>query len=275
MSSFLAPSLAKPISPPEPAGFSPARVWRDVVQPREHGSWSLAFEPVALALIAAPSAAAGLLALAVAAGFFARRPLRLVWREKNPVRRAAARAALLMCGAMAVACVGGAIMLSGFGWLSWLAPTALLGAIFLRYDLDNESRDGVAEMAGSAAFGFLPAAFAIVSRSSAATALGLAFVMLARAVPTVLVVRACLRAAKSGERRLAVPLAASIGAVLAAAGLYAFGRLPVTCLILLGLLATRAAVLLLAPTPFRARTIGIFEAGLGAVYVVASGLALH
>jgi hypothetical protein len=51
-------------SPPAPM----AR-WRDVILPKEHGSWSLALEPIALGLLVAPSWAGGSLAVAVLAGF--------------------------------------------------------------------------------------------------------------------------------------------------------------------------------------------------------------
>ena len=47
--------------------------WREVVKltlPKEHGSWSLALEPVAFGLLVAPSAAGAALALAAGLGFF-------------------------------------------------------------------------------------------------------------------------------------------------------------------------------------------------------------
>ena len=47
-----------------------------VFLPREHGSWSLALEPLALGLLVVPSAAGAALAAAALAGFFARRPLK-------------------------------------------------------------------------------------------------------------------------------------------------------------------------------------------------------
>ena len=55
-------------TPCTPRWFGPltAETWRAVVLPKEHGSWSLAFEPVALGLLAAlggPMLAAGAMAL--------------------------------------------------------------------------------------------------------------------------------------------------------------------------------------------------------------------
>ena len=53
---------------------SPRPSLRALLLPREHGSWSLALEPLALGLIAAPSWPGAALALAALALFFARRP---------------------------------------------------------------------------------------------------------------------------------------------------------------------------------------------------------
>ena len=47
--------------------------WREAIKltlPNEHGSWSLALEPLALGLLVAPSAAGAALGLAAACGFF-------------------------------------------------------------------------------------------------------------------------------------------------------------------------------------------------------------
>lgn len=54
-----------------------------VFLPKEHGSWSLALEPLALGLLVAPSLAGGALAGAVLAGFFARRPLKAALARKR------------------------------------------------------------------------------------------------------------------------------------------------------------------------------------------------
>lgn len=51
--------------------------FRSLVLPREHGSWSLALEPLALGLLVAPTRAGAWLALAGAAAFLSRRPLKL------------------------------------------------------------------------------------------------------------------------------------------------------------------------------------------------------
>ena len=60
--------------PPERPATVPWRAWRS---PLEHGGWGFLVEPLVLGLVLAPSAAGACLALAAAAGFLARHPLRL------------------------------------------------------------------------------------------------------------------------------------------------------------------------------------------------------
>ncbi len=242
--------------------------------PREHGSWSLAFEPLVLGLLVAPSAAGALLALAVVAAFFARRPLRIAWNDASSGRRAAARGALLACSAVAAASLIGAVALAGLAWTRWLVPSAAAGAVFLAFDLRRSGREEVAEIAGSAAFAFLPAAFAAAAGWSALAALVLGFVMFGRVVPTVLCVRARLRGAKTGIARPVPALAAAALAFAGGVWLAALRLAPVTIAVLLGVLAVRSGVLLVFPRPaLRARTLGLVESAVGACFVFCAAAA--
>jgi hypothetical protein len=250
--------------------------WRELVLPKEHGSWSLALEPLAFGLIAAPSFAGAWLSVAVAAAFFARRPLRIAWREARPERRSDARIALAACGFVAVLALVGAVILAGTSWLGWLVPSAIAGAIFLSFDLRNGGREEPAEIAGSAAFALLPAALAVLAGATPAMAIALALVMCGRALPTVLTVRATLRGAKTGTRRpvpavITVSVALAVGVILAHNGMA-----PVTAAVALGLLAVRTFVILVFPRPtLRARTIGMIEAALGLTFVIVVATAWH
>lgn len=248
--------------------------WRDLVLPKEHGSWSLALEPLAFGLIAAPSAPGGWFAVAVTAAFLGRRPLRIAWREVRPERRGEARLALAACGLVATAALAAAISLGGVAWLAWLVPSALAGALFLSFDLRNGGREETAEIAGAAAFAFLPAAIATLNGAAPVEALALALVMCGRAVPTVLGVRALLRGAKTGTRRAAPALFAAFLAFGTGAALVRAGFAPTTAVVALGVLAARAFGLHVFPRPtFRARTIGMIEAALGLGFVLAVAVA--
>lgn len=242
--------------------------------PKEHGSWSLALEPLAFGLIAAPSAAGGWLALGVAAGFFARRPLRIAWRDSSQVRRGEARVALAGCALAGVMAVAIATALAGFGWMVWLVPAALAGALFLSFDLRNGGREEMAEIAGSTAFALLPAAIAVLAGAAPLSAIALALVMCGRAIPTVLCVRSTLRGAKTGVRRPVPALIAAVSALAVGLVLARSGLAPVTAVVALAVLALRAIALLVFPRPaLRARTIGMIEAVLGVAFVLAVALA--
>jgi hypothetical protein len=250
---------------PRPSG------WFSLVRPREHGSWSLALEPLVLGLAVAPSRPGLALAAATLGAFFARRPLRLWWEggaESGPAARA-----LLGCGGLVVASTALALLLGGTAWLAWLLPPAALGAVFLFHDLRRAGRAAVAEVAGAAAFACLPAVLARLAGFPPAAALALGAVCAARNVPTVLFVRARLRASKTRTWRGGPALLAAGLAFLGSVAFVRTGLAPVTAAALTGLLLARA-VWLLGPagTALSARTIGMIEAALGLVFV--AGLAL-
>ncbi|HVU24807.1 MAG TPA: YwiC-like family protein [Opitutus sp.] len=256
------------------AGSIPApRIrWHRLVLPKEHGGWSLALEPIALGLLAAPSLAGLCLAIAAIAGFLARRPLKLAWREQDFARASAAIAALVILLFTALAANIAALVVTDANWFVWLLPPALAGAVFVWFDARDAAREAAAEITGAAAFAALTPAFAAAAGWSAAASLALGFAMLARAVPTVMFVRACVRGAKTARYRAAPPLLAALAALAGAIALAASGRAPLVLPFATALLLVRAADRLLRPRRIRARTLGFQELALGAAYVALVGL---
>lgn len=250
--------------------------FRELVWPKEHGSWSLALEPVALGLLAAPSLGGGALAVATVAAFFVRRPLRTGITEARAERRQAGRRAAVACGGVAIAGWFGAMAVNGAAWMTWLIPSVVAGAFFLWFDLQRAGREQQAEIAGAVTFAWLPAVFAALAGWPAERAAALGVIMLARAVPTVLSVRAWLRGRKTGTHRPAVALAANLVGIAAVAALARAGLAPWLAVALLVVFAVRSVILLVAPRPdVRASTMGMIEAGLGVVFVLSVGVALH
>jgi hypothetical protein len=247
--------------------------WIDVLRPREHGSWSLALEPIALGLLAAPSAAGAALALATLAGFLGRRPLQLLRREEPGPRRATAAAALALLSVLAATMFVAAVANAGTGWLVWLVPGATAGAGFLAFDWRNAGRDEWAEVLGAVAFASVAAAIAAAAGAPQTTVGGLLFVSLARALPTVVLVRALVRGAKTNVRRPVLPLLVEAAAVAGAIVLAWADVIPLVPVLALSALGVRAVALLRPgrPTP-RARTLGLQELALGAAYVLVVGL---
>lgn len=255
----------------------PAFTFRTLVLPREHGSWALAFEPVGLGLLVAPSPGGGWLALAVALGFLMRRPLKLAWTlPLHEERRGAAACTAMLFGlgaALALLAAGGffaPFVPGGAAVALWpLLLAAPLGAAFLWFDLRNAMREAEAELAGSAAFALVPAAFATLAGWNAPAALGLAVLMLARSLTTVLTVRCYLRLQKGLPCSPFAAVAAALFAVFAVAG--SQGVLPAAALVLPALLLVRTVVFV---TPLRpdwdARQVGMLEAALGLAYLIAA-----
>ncbi len=252
--SHFLPACAAPV--PLPA--------RAVFLPREHGSWFLVLEPLALGLWLVPSWAGGALAGAVLAAFFARRPLRAAGSPIHSLRRQVARETVVMWSALAVAGVAEAGVLGGWAALWPLLPAGMLGLVFLQLDLGGEARNLRAEIAGSAAFSLVPAALAILAGAPVSAAAGLAALAATRSVGSVLVVRAALRPGG----RVAAFVAVWSG-VLLLAGLAAAGGLRWFAPLAAGVLALRAAWLL---NPHRiawpARKVGQAEAAWGLVYLL-------
>lgn len=254
-------------------GMRPTSLWREVVCPKEHGSWSLALEPVALGLLVAPSAAGACLGVSLTAAFLARRPLRLALLERRPERRTAARQALAWCIAAAAVGCGGAVALAGISWGVWLAPATVAAAAFAFCDARGDGREELAELAGATAFALTPIAFAILGELGRESAVALGLLMLARAAPSVATVRAFLRGAKTGVRRDGFALFATGAALLLGLALALRGLAPWFAVGVLGVFALRTLALLVVFRPaWRARNVGMLEAALGVVFVI--GLAV-
>lgn len=249
---------------------------KSVFLPKEHGSWSLAFEPVLLGLLLAPSWAGAAFATAVAAGFFARRPLKAVFVALSATDRRATRAVLALWAALALVGLVEAAILGG---LRPLWPVVLIvpfGLFFARYDALNQARATVAELAGSAAFSVVPAVMALLAGQTVLAALVLVVLALARGTPAVLAVRSYLRSAKGGPPR---PWPALIASGLACAALVALtgaGLLPGTAVVL-GFLLFARTIWLAGPwrPVWPARRIGQLEAGLGVLYIALLGFSWY
>jgi len=243
--------------------------WRDLVLPKEHGSWALAFEPLALGLLVAPSAAAGWLGLATAAGFLCRRPLKLAVtlpvgeaRRSTAARWAAALIAVAFTGVLLAARSGDWRAL----WPLLLgAPAALL---FLWFDLRNAARDLESELAGSSAFALVPAACGTLAGWSAPAALVLSALCLARTWPTILAVRAFLRRKKNLPAHPRVAAVCAFAAAAGSAALFAARLAPWTVLPAALLLLARNLRLLFFPGRLAtARQVGIGEAVIGVIWL--------
>ncbi|MFA5058428.1 MAG: YwiC-like family protein [Opitutaceae bacterium] len=244
-----------------------------LVLPKEHGSWSLALEPLTLGLLASPSTAGAALAVAVLAGFFLRRPVKLLLGGSADPRRPQALSALILLGTTAAASLALAAVLSSLGQLWPLLPAVPAGAAFMWFDARGESREAAAELTGALALAMIPAAFATLAGWPPAPALALAAIMAGRSVPAVMTIRTYLRRQKGQAVSAGLALAASAAAVAGAMLLARADLAPRASTVVMAALLIRTGVLLGPVRPqLPASKVGVAESVLGGILVIVLAL---
>jgi hypothetical protein len=235
----------------------------------------LAFEPLALGLLVAPSVGGSALALATVAGFFSRRPLKAAFAKASWPSPDASRAAVLL-----VVCIGAGLIetaiLGGVAALWPLLSAAPFGGLFLYFDAQGDSRAAAAELAGCVAFALLPAAFATLAGWSVTAAFALTAIAVTRSIPTVLTIRTCLRIRKGKNASRSIPVLASVLGFGAVIFLAAIRQVPWLAVSAAALLSIRTAWMMTSPgLKWTVKRVGIAEALLGMVYVALITFAYH
>jgi hypothetical protein len=269
-----------PGAQPPAAGTAPSRLpLRSVVIPTEHGSWAFLAEPVALGLLVAPSPAALLVAAAAIGAFFARRPLRILVTDRREGRRtprtALARRAFALLALAAAGALAGAVQLSRGPVLLAVGLAAPFAAAALAFDLARRTREAAAEVAAALALGAVAPAAVLAAGFGTAPALALWAILAARAVPSILYVRARLRLDRGEPAHVTGALAAHVVAVLCVAALALASLGPWLAMAAMVGLALRAWIGLSPGRPRLAvKQLGASEIVAGALTVVAVWLGI-
>lgn len=230
-----------------------------------------------LGLLVALSPAGFFLALVSFASFLGRTPLKILWKDARRGRRyartTAAAQMLLLYGALAGAGFVGA-WLSG-GWLP-LLPLLLAGPLIvvqIYFDLYLSSRKLLPELAGPLALAAVAAGMGLAAGWLWPAALGLWAIMVLRALPSILYVRARLRLEKGQPLNPLPAIAAQFVAWAIGLSLFFLGILPFLAVTALLILLARA-VYGLSPCrrPVAAKTIGWGEIFFGLLTVFLSAI---
>ena len=252
--------------------------WRSIALPVEHGGWGFTLEPVFLGLLVAPSPAAWEIAVASLAVFLARRPVKLVltdlvrrrWLDRTRI----ALGFSLLYGAVALAGVAGAVVMAAAPFWQPLVVALPLAAIALYADAHSQSRTLVAEVSGAVAMGATVSMIALADGWEAGPAFGLWLVLAARAVATVVLVRAQIRRVH-GRPSAASRVYAVQAATVAALGVAAIADLvPVMAVLALGGVAALAYWSLTRP-PVEARVVGWTQIVVGLAVVVMTAIGVR
>ena len=169
---------------------------RPLALPAEHGGWGFLFEPIALAMLVAPSWSGAFIGIAALFGFLARHPLKLALQDAVRGKRYPRTpycwrlsATYMFAGALALTA---AVAMAGPSILIPFALVAPLGLTQVLFDARNRSRELLPELSGAAAMSSVAAAIAIAGATDLAAAFVLAGIVVARSIPAILYVRALL-----------------------------------------------------------------------------------
>lgn len=246
---------------------------RTVAVPAEHGGWGFLLEPIVLGLLLSPTMAGLCLALATAGGFLARHPLKLFLHDRRRSIRTArlslAWKVALSYLALSLVAVLGAYFLSGLRPLLPLFLASPLAAAYLVYESRSEARSLAAELTAPCALAAAAPAIVLAGGWAGTAAAALWALLIARAVPTILYVRARLRLERSGRSDTAPVLLGHAGALLLVGALWWVGLVPLLGLIAIAAIAARAAYGLSAQrSPATAKQVGLQEVGWGCAFVL-------
>ncbi|MDR7418131.1 MAG: YwiC-like family protein [Armatimonadota bacterium] len=246
---------------------------RLIALPTEHGGWGLLLEPIALGLAVAPSQTGLFLGLAAIAGFLTRQPLKIALADRRrrvryPRTILAERFALLH-GAVALLALVLALRTAGAA-----ATVALLAAVSLvlvqfGYDLRNQQRRLAPELTGAAALSMMAPAIALAGGWTPAPAVALWVVLMARAAPAILYVRARLRQMRGVSAPATPPLLAHAAGLVVVGALTAVHLVPWIAVPAFAVLLVRAVYGLLPGRPIvRPAVVGVQELAYGVLLIV-------
>jgi hypothetical protein len=246
---------------------------RTVAFPVEHGGWGFLAEPILLGMALAPSWPGLAIALATASAFLMRHPAKLYWRNRHrldlsPRFRIARRFAVLYAG-LAVAGFAAAVGLAGWRVLAPFLVLSPLLIVYGAFDVSNQARRLLPELVAPMGLAAAAPATALAGGWSWTGAWVLWLLLQARAIPSILYVRARLRLERGEAIDRRPSLLSHLGALAAGAALWRGGQAPLLATVALAILLARS-VRGLSPgrRPAKTREVGFSELGFGLGYVV-------
>lgn len=219
---------------------------RAVALPVEHGGWSLLLEPIVLGLILAPTVPGLFVSFAATGAFLARHPFKLAvrdWRRKlhSPRTVMAERFAILYVF-IAIFGLTFAIKTGGTALLFPLLLATPSVILQLFYDATARSRALIPELAGSISTGAVATAIAISGGWPHPAAFGLWVILAARALPTILYVRARLQLLHRKQASPSGVIVVHLLAVLVLIALATVRLVPYAAVLAILILCLRASV---------------------------------
>ena len=250
---------------------------RTIAFPIEHGGWGFLAEPVLLGFALAPSGAGLAIGVATVSAFLMRHPSKLYWRNRDRLdlspRFRIARWFALLYAAIAVA--GFAVAVALAGWkplLPFLILSPLL-AMYAAFDVNNQARRLLPEIVAPMGLAASAPAIALAGGWEWSAAWTLWLLLQARAVPSILYVRARLRLERGNKIDRRPSIISHLAAIAVGAALWSADVAPLltTCALVV-LLVRSVRGLSQSRCPAKAKEVGFAELGFGLAYVLATVL---
>jgi hypothetical protein len=238
-------SAVAPSRPGRPAAAPGAALsLKTVALPVEHGGWGMLGEPLVMGLVLAPTLAGLGLTIAALGAFLVRHPLKLAlsdWRRGTRYPRTVM--------ATKVAAAYGLVALAGLVLAAWRGPAAAwlpvlvaapLGLLQLWYDARLQGRQVLPELLGGVALGAGASALMLAGGWAMGAALAAWGLLAAKAVASVLYIRARLRLDRDHPASRWPGLLAHIAALVLAVALALRGWAPWLGVVAMAILLARA-----------------------------------
>jgi hypothetical protein len=246
---------------------------KTIALPAEHGGWGLLFEPIVLGLLLAPSIAGLYLALSAVGLFLARHPLTLLMvnrRRPSPRTRLAKQFAafyLIVAGLTLIE----AVATAQYSFALPLLVAAPMALVQVAHDWTGRRRVLLPKIAGAVAILSLAPAIALADGWSNSTAFALWAIMVARAVPAILYVRASLARLHNQPASPLPMLFAHVLSIGAMAWLASAALAPRLVIVVMIVLLLRAAMgfVFAGRRKVAAKQLGFSEVAFGALTVFA------
>ena len=260
----------------------PGKILRSVALPAEHGAWSLWLEPVLLAMLIAPSSTGIFIAILSLSSLLIRQPLKILLidiRKRKMYRRT--RQGFLfvfLYSGIAAAAVVTILSRADYNALLPLLPAYLVAAaVVWQFDVGGDSRAWLPEVLAAAVMAAFAVSICLAGGWLWYQAAAVGVILLARAVPAVIYVRARLRQIKTGNDALLTPMVLQTIALCAVLLLHWLALAPLLSAIAVFALLARVIYFLRFGAPVKPKIVGIQEVAIGLSYVllVAAGYLLH
>ena len=250
---------------------------RSIALPAEHGGWSFWYEPVLLAMLVASSSTGFALVILSLASFLIRQPLKIALidlrKKKVYLRTRLGIGFVALYGIIALLALMASLAGGSINVISPLIPAYGIALVQVwLFDIRGNSRHWLPEMLGAIVMSTFAVSIALAGGWSLIASVALAGIIVARAIPTIVYVRARLRQIKRGNADFRPTFLLHILSLIVVTALALIGLIPKTVIVAILILLGRAVYFLRQGTAVLPKVVGIQEILFGFFVVILSAI---